>query len=110
MSKTINILGTEYIMRESCEREDSRLIGKDGFCDTSTKECVVEKMDHVEPDAKNNLLDYKNTVKRHEVIHAFLYESGLSDCSWGSNEAMVDWLAIQFPKMAKAFKELNIDR
>ena len=51
---------------------------------------------------------------RHEVVHAFLEESGLSDCSlrpemaWARNEEMVDWIAIQFPKMLEAFKWLEV--
>lgn len=50
---------------------------------------------------------------RHEVIHAFLFESGLAENSnisdaWAVNEEMVDWLAIQAPKIFKAFQKLNI--
>lgn len=52
---------------------------------------------------------------RHEIIHAFLFESGLNDncfnCvdSWAANEEMVDWFAIQYPKIRAVFKELNIE-
>ena len=51
-----------------------------------------------------------DVVIRHEIIHAFLFESGLAQNtndveSWAMNEEMVDWLAIQFPKLLKAFKE-----
>ena len=40
----------------------------------------------------------------HELVHAFLYESGLSINSlspsgWASNEEMTDWMAIQGPKL-----------
>jgi hypothetical protein len=50
---------------------------------------------------------------RHEILHAFLYESGLRENSnkvyaWAENEEMVDWIAIQFPKIEKIYKELNI--
>lgn len=47
-------------------------------------------------------------------MHAFLNESGLSDSSnrfdgaWAKNEEMVDWLAIQAPKIYKTFQKLNI--
>lgn len=44
-------------------------------------------------------------VMRHEVIHAFFNESDLSDYS--NNEELVDWLAMQFPKMFKVFQELG---
>lgn len=55
---------------------------------------------------------YRKRTLRHELIHAFLNESGLSenasvpaDCGWAKHEEMIDWIAIQFPKMVKAFKE-----
>lgn len=100
----IDILGIEYTLTEATGSTDSVLVGKDGYCDTSTKTCVVDEMNNISQDAKKNLPEYKKSVKRHELIHAFLYESGLDVCSWGNNEEMVDWLAIQFPKMLKAFK------
>lgn len=103
----VNVLGTDYIIMESNEKEDPSLSGKDGYCDTSIKKCVVDEMNNTEPDAKKNLSEYKKSVKRHELIHAFLYESGLDTCSWAGNEEMVDWLAIQFPKMLSAFNELG---
>lgn len=101
----VNVLGTEYNLIESNEANDERLKGKDGYCDTSTKECVVDEMQVTEPGMKKNLPEYKKAVIRHELIHAFLYESGLDICSWAENEELVDWIAIQFPKMLKAFME-----
>lgn len=55
----------------------------------------------------------KKRVLRHEIIHAFFNESGLSDDSnnvtaWAKNEEMVDWFAIQSPKVFKVFQELDI--
>ena len=48
---------------------------------------------------------YRKQVIRHELIHAFLCESGLHEnCEW-HNEEMVDWLAMQAPKLQKIFKE-----
>ena len=50
---------------------------------------------------------------RHELIHAFLFESGLNTNTftveepWSINEELVDWVAIQFPKMYNIFKELG---
>ena len=102
----VNVLGTEYTLTEANEANDPRLSNKDGYCDTSSKECVVDEMNAAsgDVDAKRNLPEYKKSVKRHELIHAFLYESGMDVCSWATNEEMVDWLAIQFPKMLEAFK------
>lgn len=49
---------------------------------------------------------------RHEIIHAFLAESGLQSNyehykQFGHEETIVDWFAIQFPKMIKAFESVN---
>ena len=53
-------------------------------------------------------LEFKNNLLRHEIIHAFLIESGLNDaCDWHCEE-MVDWLAMQFPKLSSLFEQLNI--
>ena len=105
----VNVLGIEYSISESNEKDNPKLRSKDGYMDSSTKECVVDKMEDTgEPELKNNLAEYKKGVKRHELIHAFLFESGLDVCSkWAKNEEMVDWIAIQFPKMLKAFKEAD---
>ena len=54
---------------------------------------------------------YEKTNLRHELIHAFLFESGLDGNSiWGNGdndhpEQVVEWLALQFPKILKVFKE-----
>jgi hypothetical protein len=100
-------LGTEYNLLEANEHDDPKLIGKDGYCDTTTKECVIDSMDRIQGDCKGYLPEYKKAVKRHELIHAFFYESGLDMCSWANNEELVDWIAIQFPKLAKAFKDAD---
>lgn len=56
---------------------------------------------------------YRKRLLRHEITHAFLNESGLQHCSsvpmgaWARHEEMVDWIAIQFPKIMKAFQEVG---
>lgn len=107
--KKVNILGTEWMVVESDIERDENLADNDGYCDTSIKVCVIDNMkfDEGKRDSKKDLNVYKRQVYRHEVIHAFLHESGLASNSWALNEEMVDWLAIQFPKILQAFKELD---
>lgn len=103
----ISILGTEYKLTVCSEDEDLRLNGMDGLTDETTKELVVESYEKSkdEPNSKKNLQVQINKVKRHEIIHAFLFESGLAENSaWAQNEEMVDFFAIQFPKLLEAFK------
>lgn len=103
----INVLGTEYTLTVCSENEDLRLNGFDGITDETTKELLVEsyEKDRGDPNCKKNLQVQINKVKRHEIIHAFLFESGLAENSaWAQNEEMIDFFAIQFPKLLEAFK------
>ncbi|WP_394967432.1 hypothetical protein [Candidatus Allofournierella merdipullorum] len=55
---------------------------------------------------KGDLGKQHRKIIRHEIIHAFLFESGLAENSdWAQIEEMVDFFAIQFPKLQKAFEE-----
>lgn len=112
----INILGSEYELIYGTPDEYEVLSEIDGFTDPSTRKIIIDSMQGVERDkfAKGNINGYKMEVCRHEIIHAFLYESGLAtnsnECkSWATNEEMVDWFAIQIPKIQKAFKEAGCE-
>lgn len=112
--KVVHILGTEYkilILEESDYRYSPE--EADGWCDTASKEILIMNYKQSVESVKD-LVAYQKKVLRHEIIHAFLYESGLwqnaygSKC-WAKNEEMVDWMAIQLPKIQKAFKEAECD-
>lgn len=104
-NKTVKVLGVEYTIEESNQATDSNLDGVDGYCDTSIKHIVIEDMHPTGAiREKKNLPEYKKSVLRHELIHAFLFESGLDCCSWANNEELVDWIAMQFPKLLDTFK------
>ena len=112
----VNILGTVYGIYYLSEEEDEKLKNVDGYTDFSTKDIVI---DVTETDNVMRIADiesYRKKVLRHEIIHAFMYESGL-DCnaSWslldtdnGQPEQIVDWIAIQFSKILKVFNELDL--
>ena len=105
----INVLGTEYTISEASETEDAFLKKCDGYCDKTSKAIVIKKKDD-----ESELSDfdvYKKKVIRHEIIHAFLFESGLHENfkheEWGHDETTIDWFAVQFPKILQAFKEAD---
>ena len=106
----VKILGTEYKIIDNVSFEEMPE-NADGCMDQSIKMIKIAKF---EPD-RNSLKDlesYKKKVLRHEIIHAFLYESGLWNNSgdvtaWGQSEEITDWIAIQFPKMFEVFKKVN---
>lgn len=103
----INILGTNYTVTVTNEGEDPRLKNMDGFCDETSKEIVAEDYQtKIDEDSKKILLLQTKKVLRHEIVHAFLFESGLAENSpWAQNEELVDWIAMQGPKFVKAWQE-----
>lgn len=103
-----NVLGTDYEIVIGEEVDYPRLKVADGYCDFTTKKIVVDKME-VEEATFQDMVSYTNKVIRHELVHAFLFESGLAvNSDWAYNEEIVDWIAIQFPKMNKVFIDLKI--
>ena len=102
----INVLGTEYeIMTDVKEADDENLTDCDGYIDYHTKEIVIAEMVE-EYNTTKDIQTYWNGVVRHELVHAFLYESGLSD--YAGDERIVEWIALQIPKLKDVFEELNI--
>lgn len=101
----VNILGTEYTILERKLNEDSKLERLNGYCDTSIKLIVLRDVKEVEDDedSQKDLKVYRNRLLRHELIHAFLFESGLDD-DWAINEQMIDFFAMQFEKIEEAFE------
>lgn len=117
-AERVNILGTEYTIE--LKEEDPGFIRRSvydicAFVDVVLKRIVV-KDNRKSVTCKNNeyelnklpLIEKKSL--RHEIVHAFLYESGLdgstkSTCAWSRNEEMVDWFALQGPKICEAWKQ-----
>jgi len=106
MTKKISILGTEYEYSETCEKDDPKLCGKDGYCDAYVKAISIEvEHNKADPEAIGDLDGFQRKVKMHEIIHAYFFEAGLQE--WALDEKLVDWIAWQFPKMLETFKEVD---
>lgn len=107
--KTVNILGVEYTITVASKAEDEFLQKCDGYCDKTSKRIVV--LAESSDSELDNYDVYKKQITRHEIIHAFLFESGLhanfKHEEWGHDETYIDWVAIQFPKLLDAFKEAD---
>lgn len=111
-SRTINVLGTEIRIQFREEKQDESLKECDGYFDAS-ESLIVVKIPVKDSMSLGNLENYQKKVLRHEITHAFLYESGMAHCSgdaesWATNEEMVDWFAIQAPKIFKVFREQKL--
>lgn len=112
-NRKINILGTEYRIEFRKEDEDTILKDCNGYCDVTVKLIVILAEPNKECDYEDFSFIQKKTL-RHEIVHAFLTESGLFnntynvDAGWAKNEEMVDWFAIQSPKIFKVYSELGL--
>ena len=107
----INILGQKYEIKTQTEGENPKLKGADGITERYSKEIVIRDLSGLDGDIdqSNNLKEYQNKVARHEIVHAYLYESGLScNSDWAENEELVDWIAIQLPKIVKTCKKVGV--
>ncbi len=112
----ISILGTKYNIIKKPYYGDPEFEASSfcGYCNFFTKEIVYCDMTTypgvTERDSPElAVLSEKETV-RHEIVHAFLSESGLRDDTftidrpWAKNEEMVDWIAVQGPKIYDAWR------
>jgi len=106
----VNILGAEYTIITGVKEEDDAYFASNeeigGYIDYLTKEIIIKQMPDYNPGLSKDIKSYERLVIRHELAHAFLYESGLTD--YAADEQLVEWLAVQFPKMAKLFDKLNV--
>lgn len=110
MKNKVSILGTIWEIAYRSEDADERLANCDGYCDWTMRLIVVE--DEIEG-TLGDMTRYKMKVARHEIIHAFLLESGLAESSapceaWASNEEMVDWLARMGPRIYAAWEQAEV--
>lgn len=103
MSEKVNVLDTTYTINKIKE-QDKFMIENNlcGYCDFYEKKIVVLASDTT---SQKEL----HEIERHELIHAFLYEYWLNDSSdWARNEELIDWLAIQLPKINVLFEKAGV--
>ena len=108
----ISILGTEWTIEvHEDDEESNHLKDVDALgCNYCDKKIIT--IDRNEISSSEAL----RCILRHEILHSFLYESGLDANSfelndgdaWALNEEMVDWFAIQSPKIFKVYKEVGV--
>ena len=102
----VDVLGEKYVITITNDGDEKRLIDCDGLCDETVREIIAEDYKTKANDAqsKKDLSVQTRKVVRHEIVHAFLFESGLAENSdWAQNEEMVDWFAKQGPKIYAAW-------
>lgn len=102
---TINVLGTEYKVYAGTQENNPEFTKCDGYVLTESKSIILNA---------SNSKKHQEHVLTHELVHAFLYESGLGTEAWATNEEIVDWIAIQLSKLwkttAEATKSIKVKR
>ena len=96
---SVSILGSIWHIKWELTEED------DGYSSTY----AWRKEIHIDTSPK---VENVEELVRHEIIHAFQFESGLA-FNWehkplGVEETTVDWFAIQWPKINEVFKLLEV--
>lgn len=108
----VSILGTDY--RIVCKKHSAKMFVRNdasGLCDSWSKTIYYSDLGDLR---RNNKVKIQKQILRHEIIHAYLSESGLDENSlvpgdaWPINEEMVQWIAVMFPKIMNTFLELGI--
>lgn len=113
---TVNVLGQSYkiIFKNYTDDEAFSQEKIAGYCDNYTHAIVICKMQSYpgwEHEPEKTCEEAQKEGLRHEIVHAFLCESGLNSSSnscdrpWARNEEMVDWIALQGTKIYKAWQE-----
>lgn len=112
---SVSILGTNYeIVYKDYDQDKVFQEGSAGYCDFANKHIVIGLLRSfpVHKDSTpQQCLFYEKSGLRHEIVHAFLYESGLDmdslkgEDGWARNEEMVAWIALQGVKLHQAWEE-----
>ena len=113
---SVMVLGTKYKIFYETKESNPKMEGSKGYTELCAKEIHIDRSWFEGPkDDPNPELILKDLhlegmkVLRHELVHAFILESGLCECcAWAENEELVDWIARQFPKMAECFEKAGI--
>ena len=110
----VSILGTEYTIKIVEPTEEMKENGYVGICSSNDSSIMLvdfSKVDDFKHCTEKEISNATAETLRHEIVHAFFNESGLKDSAnafegpWVKNEELIDWLAIQGPKIMRAWKE-----
>lgn len=109
----VNIMGTDWVLDRLAAK--NMPTDTDGTCDETIHR--IGELDFEDErsktrdqlwkeNTKGDIDVYAKRVRRHEIIHAFMFECGLSQNSpWAHNEEMVDWFAMQWEKITAVMEQ-----
>lgn len=106
------ILGKSWNVIFADEKDNAYLSNYEGYTDRTSRKIVIKNQFKNEKFKLENPMSIIKTTIRHELIHAFLFESWLAYCSndieaWATNEEMIDWFAYHLDDILETAKLLD---
>lgn len=113
MRSSVNILGQKYQLILDTPENNPKLKDVNGYMEPYSKKIVIDaaiiESHKKDPLAAEDLEAKVRQIYRHEIMHCFFTESGISyKFSVEEEDFLVEWIAVQFPKMKKVFEELGV--
>lgn len=111
MIDKISVLGTEYRLLKGSVEAYPNLKEANAYTDLYSKKIILDEKFGTKEDGfkSSNPESAKRKLYRHEVIHAFISESGFGyNLSEDDEESLVNWIAEQFPKMKTVFDAMGV--
>lgn len=99
MREKVSILGTSYDITIDRTKSNKKLADANAYIEFYTKKIVVDVTEISDNTVENVEEAICNSV-RHEVIHGFLWESGMRRYAY--DETIVDWISVQLYKIVEA--------
>lgn len=100
MPEQISILGVDYDFGFGKLKDD-----RDGEINRYTKEITIRPLNEFEGDGAQEQTYLQNHTIRHEIVHAYLDESGLR--AYSDDETLVDWIATMIERMYETMAEVR---
>jgi len=107
---TAKIMGEQWSVVFRKESEDVAINDncKAGYCDKTSKRIAIRAGYDTGPSTLDNFLSYQDETIRHEIVHAFLFESGFDhNTDWAINETVIAWIANKLPYIVEVIDSLG---
>ena len=99
----VQIMGHPWRVKICTKESEPRLEEITGLADWTSHFIGISDPDDHEDCDLDNPKEFVKKIARHEIVHAFLFESGLAE-EWkhpefGHEEMIIDWLAFKLPEI-----------
>lgn len=103
---TVNVLGTDYVMKIGNRKDLDIADGQCGTCCSYGEKLIKIVTDEFKDDEDANVKLIQEVIM-HELAHAFLYESGL--VTYSDDEVLVNWLSVNTRKLMNLALQVQDD-